>query len=493
MKFDSQQMKAVTMAVAAAEAGGVVAVFGKAGTGKTTVGRTIVDRLLDLGYDVRCAAFTNKAVDRMREVGYPKERCMTLNRLLYTTTMGVDIDGYEFSQGQVDKILAEHWTQKNAKILDGIMGKAGVHAKTPEETRELRRDILGKIKRGHGDRKSVRVPKDEEALKKSGLSSSTVVVVDEMSMVPLDMADDCHGVFKTVIFLGDPGQIPPVNSVDTCPYLGVDKKVTLTTVHRVEDNADLLDKVYELDAGKLPEGTTPIPVHAFKSLCEQGHKFIVFTNKAVAWINDEKRKVLGCAGKVPQIGEPLISVSSFGASRTVSVDEDNERWFLANESKLTGIFDTTNGKSGAIYRREAGDLVSVTFVRVIQKSMTFQAAGDPEPQEFSKLWTLPFTMEGDENERIWTCTTLPFWRMSFNDRTTHRKIGSQMRIDFAHAITAHKSQGSEWDKVAVMVRKPGFRDTAEEKNMISRLNYTAASRAKKDLFLFTSIIGCPYG
>ncbi len=48
-------------------------------------------------------------------------------------------------------------------------------------------------------------------------------------------------------------------------------------------------------------------------------------------------------------------------------------------------------------------------------------------------------------------------------------------FDFGFAITAHKSQGSEWDKVCV------FDDTSSRFKERARWAYTAATRAKEEL------------
>ena len=494
MKLDSQQMKAVSEAVAMAESGGVLKIMGKAGTGKTTVGKSVVFRLLELGYDVRCVAYTNKAVDRMIEVGYPKERCTTLNRLMYTTVMGVEVLGYEFSDDDADKILRGNWTSKNAAELDAIFDKAGVYDKGSDDHRPLRRKVLSDIKAGRGDRKSVYMLKEEKDLKKDGITNKTVLVVDEMSMVPLDMADDSHAVFKTVIFLGDPGQLPPPNSLDTCRYLGSDKEIILKNVHRVKGNSDILDKVYELDAGRIPSCARPISKKEFDHLAEDGYQFICYTNKAVAWINDRKRQVLGLEKLPPQDKEPLIAVNGFRAYRTVAITPENFNWFVKNEQRLTERFELSRGRAGAIYNRKGGELQSVMLVRMIQKSSTFLAAGEPVPGEKrDSLWSMPFTMTDDPENRVWVCQTLPFWEMTLTQRTSYRKMGKSMRIEFGHAITGHKSQGSEYQKVAAMLRQPSRRDSAEERNEISRWNYTVGSRAWGELKLFTSIIGCQYG
>ena len=59
---------------------------------------------------------------------------------------------------------------------------------------------------------------------------------------------------------------------------------------------------------------------------------------------------------------------------------------------------------------------------------------------------------------------------------------SGIKFEYGYAITVHKSQGSEWDRVLFDVRKTPFNpndpaDTIERKRFL----YTGATRAAKEL------------
>lgn len=495
INLDSIQNQAVDRAMAIVRQGGAFKLLGKAGTGKTTTGLAIVGSILDAGYKVICCAFTNKAVIRMKEVGYPPQHCRTLHRLLYKTGIQIQVGDYLFSEKQADKILRSNiYDEEGADVIKGILDKIQV----PEDQQEF---VYGQIKKGRGDRVSGYVLKTEEELAKEGITRETVIVVDELSMVPIDAADELHGIFKSVIYIGDPGQLPPVNSVDTCKYLSADDTVELKTVHRVQGNDHLLDLIYELDAGKIPAGVSAIDIGTFHHMAKDNYQFICYTNNGVAWLNEEIRRVLGLHGSMPETGEPLITVTRTRAERIVLITDENREWFLKNQSRLQGQYKHSRGQSGAVYNYESSDpknyarsLVSVTLCRMFQKNEILLSAGRPQ-KTGSELCIMPVTVKDDPEHRIWTVKTMPFWAMKQGRKRAFRNVGRSMTLDFAYAITAHKAQGSEWPKVAVMLRQVYRKDMGNEEliDEVKRWNYTAGTRGREDIQLFTSIIGCPYG
>jgi exodeoxyribonuclease-5 len=63
------------------------------------------------------------------------------------------------------------------------------------------------------------------------------------------------------------------------------------------------------------------------------------------------------------------------------------------------------------------------------------------------------------------------------DRRTNPLAAGANEFDYGHAITVHKSQGSEWDNVVVFDDKMRIAD----RNTRKRWMYTAATRAAKKL------------
>jgi ATP-dependent exoDNAse (exonuclease V) alpha subunit len=54
-------------------------------------------------------------------------------------------------------------------------------------------------------------------------------------------------------------------------------------------------------------------------------------------------------------------------------------------------------------------------------------------------------------------------------------------FDYGYAISVHKSQGSEWDKVVLFEQRSQYWDN----KMYARWLYTALTRAKKKLFIIS--------
>ena len=72
------------------------------------------------------------------------------------------------------------------------------------------------------------------------------------------------------------------------------------------------------------------------------------------------------------------------------------------------------------------------------------------------------------------------WRLSYQLGKMKNKIGDIVPKEFAYgyAITVHKAQGSEWDKVLVLEERFPF-----DKEEHARWLYTAVTRASEKLVL----------
>lgn len=481
--LDPSQSEAVERAMGVVERGGTFKLLGKAGTGKTTTGLAIVDAIKASGRPWVAVSYTNKAVTRMRQIGYEARHTRTIHRLMYQTVITVTAKGVTITEQQADKILRA----KDAAEADQVMSEAGVNGNSEEDAVTQRLSLYHALQRGLARRDSGYMLKDPDAIDKDGIGPETVVIVDELSMVPLDAADDIIDRFNTVIFIGDPGQLPPVNSVDTVNHLATDDQFELTTVHRVGDNQDLLGTIHQLDAGKIPDGVGAVPIERFDDLTTEGYQFIAYTNNAVAWMNERARHALGLSGE-PVTGEKLVTVTRVQATRTIPVTPHNEGWFLENELMMTD--------RGAVYETgQNGKLASVMVKKMFSKNTTLETMAEPDKLGNSDMWHVSVTEEGDPDGRVWLISTLPFWDMTQARKRAFRNAGQSMRLDFAYAITAHKAQGSEWPRVAVVLRQVYRRDrgNGELIGEIRRWNYTAGTRARENLHLMTSIIGCPYG
>lgn len=78
-----------------------------------------------------------------------------------------------------------------------------------------------------------------------------------------------------------------------------------------------------------------------------------------------------------------------------------------------------------------------------------------------------------------------FWNNKENDLRLPEKMqrAHYDEFDYAYAITCHKSQGSQWDKVVVMDESQVFGGRGDREDIPQRWLYTAATRAAEALII----------
>lgn len=224
-------------AVAAAAGSGVLAVLGKAGSGKTHVLARLVADLAVAGVEVvgpedgrkkgrrRLAVVTptNKAASVLRQRGVP---ATTLHRLLYRPVFHEDYQN----------------------IVDWLTGERGEPGPLPP-------DALRKAADSYAKNKSV-----IGALAVAGLRGSDFITswkrrddpldigfVDEASMLYEAQLADLAELFPTLVLFGDPAQLAPVKGgamvFDKMPGRS---RISLSRVHRQEAGSPILDLAHAI-------------------------------------------------------------------------------------------------------------------------------------------------------------------------------------------------------------------------------------------------------
>jgi exodeoxyribonuclease-5 len=88
-----------------------------------------------------------------------------------------------------------------------------------------------------------------------------------------------------------------------------------------------------------------------------------------------------------------------------------------------------------------------------------------------------------DQKNFQTCVDVPhafwFWNNKENDLNLPEKMarGHYDEFDYAYAITCHKSQGSQWDKVVVFDESGVFGGRGDREDVPQRWLYTAVTRA----------------
>ncbi|WP_333713182.1 ATP-dependent DNA helicase [Yoonia sp.] len=220
----------------------VMAVVGKAGSGKTMLLAALYRALDEAGVDVisgdwegrkrkdrrtlAILAPTNKAASVLRNRGVP---ATTIHRILYTPVYDPEYEKVaEWLAGQGDRPAIEALTDI---ALDRAFASYQVNKSVPA------------------------------ALAAAGLRGSDFIIgwkrredpldigfVDESSMLDAKQFEDLQEIFPTLLLFGDPAQLPPVQSTGGMVFesLPAPRVMSLERIHRQEADNPILDLAHAL-------------------------------------------------------------------------------------------------------------------------------------------------------------------------------------------------------------------------------------------------------
>lgn len=256
----------------------------------------------------------------------------------------------------------------------------------------------------------------------SELNSAELVVVDEASMVPDHMLDDIQQHGAKVLCLSDPAQLPPVRGTSTLMTRVPD--MLLTDVHR-----------QALDSPVLRAATAIRNGRDYKTVTGDG--FEVVRSRDTSWDAHY--------GAVDQV---LVAKNKTRKQMNLRFRARlNREGLLCVGERI--VFLKNNYDSG-IYNGTTGTVTGLGFHDVDEDAVYVDCDTDEGQRDALKVWTGGFT---DAEYRFLDEDLVP--------------------ADYAYALTVHKAQGSEWDKVLVW-DEYSQRDRA-------RWLYTAVTRGAKSV------------
>lgn len=363
----------------------VFRLFGYAGTGKTTIAKTIANSIAaSTNKAVRYAAYTGKAASVMASKGC--EGASTIHRLIYRAI-------YDFYIH---------------KVTHDIVSRGHVEARGDWESYA-----------GYGD---ARFEVGSEMLKRDKVA---LVVIDECSMVGSKLGEDLMTYRIPIIVLGDPAQLPPVG--DGGYFTSGEPDVLLEEIHRQQEGCGILDLATAVRTGaaiRHGDYSESRVVHLRESSSLNPLEFdqiIVGTNRTRHTWNAKVRKLLGYRDRYPEVGERLI------------VLQNNREVGIMNGEQVTVVEITRRADAAA------------------SESMRMIVDWDGKRREIT--FARHYFDTPDEKPRYFD--------------------SDMVYAGFAYAITCHKSQGSQWDRVLVIDESRVFREDA------ARWLYTAVTRAAK--------------
>lgn len=330
---------------------------GYAGTGKTTVIKSIVEKMRVKGKHVAIVAFAGKAVSVLRRKGL--YHAQTLHSLIY----------------KPDK-------------KDGVLNFTKVF------------DL-----------------------------DCDAVIVDEASMINTALYEDLLSFGKPVVFIGDHGQLEPIGDN---PGVMANPHIRLEKIHRQAEGSAILWLAHLFREGKKPNWAT-VPKEEIRSLTKRdvgkvAHEYDVIIcgfNKTRTLMNSIVRENRGLTSELAE-GERLICL----------------------KNNRVGFF---NG-------------MMFTIEKIHEKKNVFTGSG------YRDCFVVDLkTDDGVARSKV------TVW-LTKGEQVDLRDFPNDIVVaDFGYALTAHKSQGSEFNKVLVI------EEIWVEKWDPRRWRYTAATRAAKEL------------
>ena len=387
------------------------------------------------------------------------------------TTIAENIAKYGTQSGKGIAVLAP--TNKAAKVLNDKLKSTGV---TSEAT------TIHKAIYGEPD------PDTGEWVAKSDIKNS-VIIVDESSMIAKEVMEDLlrltKGKNNTIIFMGDSFQLEPVGE-DSGLFKGKvtevnNSKSQLTEVKRQSLDSDILKVATVIRNDKVayvPETSTEdFKITNSKNEFIQNFKQSVKNNDDVAMIvatNAERifMNKLARGAKFGENVENIINPNETIISIANSSEYSNSELFnvkdLRGEPTKHSITFTDN------YGKESRYDIYLAYV-VNDNNKEIPILLLPEIDKPSVYHAQILKAARESSPGLYNA--LSGWLFTTNRGV--EKLSPALTIGtYGYAITAHKSQGSQWDKVYVNQNYviPGS-DAA-------RWFYTAVTRAAKEVEVF---------
>ena len=284
-----------------------------------------------------------------------------------------------------------------------------------------------------------------------------IVVVDEVSMAPRNIMELLfkHNVF--IIALGDPFQLPPVDKDQDNGLLN-NPDIFLDEIMRQSLDSEIIQlsmKIRNYESIDYFKGHDVIVMSKSDlntGVLQWADQILVGTNATRVAINNQMRDLLG-RGSRPENGDKVICLRNYW---------DN---FADNDDPLVngtiGYIDNVYETFNKIPAWAGGSTIKVLYAKFISDSNA----------DFGSL-------QMDEKQILTGERCLDYktiYRLMSNRRTQHLV---PMEFTYGYAITGHKSQGSEWDKVLVLEERFPF-----EKEEHARWLYTCCTRASERLVL----------
>lgn len=286
-----------------------------------------------------------------------------------------------------------------------------------------------------------------------------IIVIDECSMIPQEFVNLLlmYGVY--IIFLGDPFQLPPVGK-DKGNDLLEHPHIFLTEIMRQEKDNDIIDLSMQIREGKPMNVQNGKNAKVFRKndlntgMLLWADIILCATNKTRIALNNQIRELKGF-GEEPENGDKIICL------------QNNWERFAIDENNESGLGDPlVNGCVGYLHN----------------PYFSFNPIPKWCYSPINSIQTVVgnFISETGQNYGSLTMDKKQFdvgeetldWKTRYKLGKGRDKYLIPEQFTYGYAITTHKSQGSQWDKVLVIEENFPF-----DKEEHARWLYTSITRS----------------
>lgn len=269
----------------------------------------------------------------------------------------------------------------------------------------------------------------------STLADAALLIVDEVSMVPEDLARDLLSFGVKILVLGDPAQLPPVKGEGF--FINTEPDVMLTEVHRQAAENPIIRMSMDIREGRgLQPGRygDSIVMKPKRSNRDERRQLVLNADQVLCGLNRSRvtfnRRIRELKGLL-DLADPNLPV-------------EGDRLICLRNKHDEALFN------GSLWEAQKVEIEQTTRGHDFYEIMVASLDEDRSPQS---IRTLPHFFDGREKQLDW------------------KALRGYHQFTFGWAITCHKAQGSQWDNVVVYDESGAFKDDRD------KWLYTAVTRA----------------
>lgn len=266
--------------------------------------------------------------------------------------------------------------------------------------------------------------------RQSPIAKAKLVVIDECSMVDETIGRDLLSFGTPVLVLGDPAQLPPISGGGF--FTEHEPDILLTEIHRQARDNPIIQLAMDVREGREfmigDYGRAKVigRDQVDQDLVLDADQVLVGTNRTRKRYNQRLRQLKGFEAAYPQAGDKLVCLRNDPAKGLLN----GSLWKVMTSSRET--------------------------VKPGINLLVSPEEDDPD-RGVAKIKLLKAAFDDPDADIPWQ------QKKRFDD------------FDYGYALTVHKAQGSQWDKVVLFDESYAFKETRQ------RWLYTAITRAAENL------------